>query len=38
MTAEEARKNLEDNEESASSFSDKMDEMDDDELIKEERD
>lgn len=38
MTTEEAQKLIEDNDDSDSSFSDKMDEMDDDELIKEERD
>lgn len=39
MSAEQARKELEDGDESASSsFSDKMDEMVDDELIKDERD
>lgn len=38
MTTEEAQKNIEDNQDSDSSFSDKMDEMDEDEIIKEERD
>ena len=37
MTMEEAQKNIEDNDDSESSFSDKMDDMDDDELLKEER-